>query len=95
MEYLPYVLLLVLIPLGAFKLTRHVGIGLVVACLMGCPILVARMIYLEEHAADSDFDIVFLVGMVIWCFVLCLVYCGWAATIYWIRRRTERRTKRS
>ena len=87
MEYAAYFLLLVAIPFCAFKFTRVAIVGWLIACLSGCPILIARMIYLESNAPDSDFDFTFPIGVVLWCGILSFLYGVCAVVIGLVRNK--------
>jgi len=91
MEYALYFLLLVAIPFCAFRFIRLPILGWIIACVSGCPILTARMVYLESKALDSDFDITFPVGVVFWCGFLTFLYGGCAVVIVVIRNRREKK----
>ena len=71
-----YVLLLVLllIPAVAFFFVRHHFFAWLLACMVGVPILWARLLQLEVNAVDSDIDIVFHLATLRWTAVLAMVY---------------------
>ena len=85
-EYLLYVWFLA-IPVGTFGLMKRVWLSYLTSCLLGCPVLIARMIYLESKAPDSDFDIIFLFSIAVWCVALCAIYAGIALSVSFARRR--------
>jgi hypothetical protein len=87
MEYAAYFLLLVAIPFCAFKVTQSPFVGWLIACFSGCPILIARMIYLESKAVDSDFDLIFLIGIVLWCGILNFLYGVCAIVVGFFRSK--------
>jgi hypothetical protein len=91
MEYAAYLLLLVAIPCVSLGLFRdRLLVGYLASCVAGVAILAARMIYLEAHSTDSDFDITFPIGVAFWCGALCLYYLIWAAGFYLVRKKNEK-----
>jgi heme/copper-type cytochrome/quinol oxidase subunit 2 len=87
MEILLYFLLLGVIPVVSLVATKRVWLGYLVACLVGCPVLVARMLYMEQHAPDREFDFVFLVSLVLWSVILCVIYVPYAIVVGYVRKR--------
>ena len=90
MEILLYVLLLGVIPVLSLVVNKRVWLGYVIACLVGCSVLVARMLYLEQHAPDREFDFVFMVSLVLWSIILCIVYAPYAAVARYLRKKQQR-----
>jgi hypothetical protein len=73
-EIIMYVLLLGVIPIGPYVLSRSKLVAFAFASVSGVVVLMARMVYLEVIAADSDLDIVFYFGLVVWSAILVLIY---------------------
>jgi len=87
MEILLYVLLLGIVPVLSLIATKRAWLGYLIACLVGCPVLVARMLYMEQHAPDREFDFVFLVSLVLWSVILCIIYVPYAVVVGYVRKR--------
>jgi hypothetical protein len=65
---------LVVVPAVSVVLCKPYLLRLALSLVLGVPVLWARMIYLEEIAADSDFDIVFGLAMIVWATALAICY---------------------
>lgn len=89
METLIYVALLAVVPLVSLIGTKRLLLGYFIACIVGSSVLVARMLYLEQHATDREFDFVFLVSLVLWSIVLCVVYVPYAVVVGYLRKRLQ------
>lgn len=87
MEILLYVLLLGIVPVLWLVVIKRVWLGYLIACLVGCSVLVARMLYLEQHALDREFDFVFLVSLLLWSAILCIIYVPYAVVVGYVRKR--------
>lgn len=87
MEALLYVLLLGVVPVLSLVVSKRVWLGYLVACLLGCSMLVARMLYMEQHAPDREFDFVFLVSLLLWSAILCVIYVPYAVVVGYVRKR--------
>jgi hypothetical protein len=62
------------IPLIVFVITKKARLTLIISSPIGTGILWINMLYLEAHAIDSDFDIVFSISMLFWAILLNLIY---------------------
>ena len=64
------------IPVAVLALTRSLWTSWWFSVVVGVGVLSARMVYLESVAPDSDFDIVFFVGMAMWALIVAVAYTG-------------------
>lgn len=89
MEILLYFLLLGVIPVLSLIATKRTWLGYLIACLVGCSVLVARMLYMEQQAPDREFDFVFLVSLVLWSVILCVIYVPYAVVVRYRRKKQQ------
>jgi len=87
MDILIYVLLLGVIPVISLVINKRTLVGYIIACFVGCPLLVARMLYLERHASDREFDFVFWVSLALWSVILCVIYVPYAFIFGYVKKR--------
>jgi hypothetical protein len=67
-------ILIFFFPLAGYILIKNKLLAYIVSSVFGVLIINGRMIYLEQHAVDSDFDGIFLIGMVVWSAVIWIAY---------------------
>ena len=77
--------LYVLIPI-CFLFFKNRLIGYFCSSVLGSILLVTNMVLLESKAADSDFDIVFLISIFLWMAITFIVY----AIVYFLLGLTGR-----
>lgn len=93
--------LLGLVPTISIVVCRTFLLRVALAVLLGVPPLWARMIYLEQSAADSDFDVVFRIALILWGTALAFYYVlvmGFVGLTQWIwksahQNKTNKKTR--
>ena len=89
MALIIYVLIFVIIPAICFASIRSVIAGYFLTSTFGAISIVARMIYLEAHAVDKEFDFIFFVSIFIWAFVVFLLYLPYGIVAHLLKKRLK------
>jgi hypothetical protein len=84
-----YVLIFLIIPIVAFSLFKRLVVGYLVASFLGAALVIVRMVYLEAHAPDGDFDFIFCVSVIVWGVIAFVLYLPYILAARFIKNRLK------
>ena len=85
-EILLYIFIFVGNPLICFSVCKSTMMRFLISSIFGIFIIAGRMRFLEAKSQDSDFDLIFLLSVIAWSVLVCVLYVIYLAIMVIVKR---------